>query len=219
MTKFILNAKHWQLFILTFGLPFVGMIFYVVGLITSINFNVETQDVSPFQISASAIVLFVFAAMFLITSAFFHIFWLWTVGTKLEEHYSENTKRLNVKRFKVFFLFPFFYMLILPLLILGITSSIGTNGQIANPGVFALCIMILILCHFFTLFCGIHTMYFCSKKLKIVIEKRNVQFLDYIGEFFLIWFFPIGIWFIQPKINQLVGKKVSEEKLLDDYSE
>lgn len=216
MTRFILNAKHWQLFLLTFGLPFIGMIFYVVGIISSINFDVRVQDVSPFHFSVTAIVLFVFAAIFFLASAFIHIFWIWTVGTKLEEYYAADTKRLNVKRFKFFFLFPFFYMLVLPLLIWGITSSIGNNGQIASPGIFALCIVILILCHFFTLFCGIHTMYFCSKKLKTLFEKRNVQFSDYIGEFFLIWFFPIGIWFIQPKINQLVGGKTNEENLLDD---
>jgi hypothetical protein len=29
---------------------------------------------------------------------------------------------------------------------------------------------------------------------------------DYIGEFFLFWFFPIGIWFIQPRINNIVSK-------------
>lgn len=219
MTKFIFNAKHWQLFILTFGLPFIGMIFYAVGLISSINFDIRTNPVSPFHFSAIAIVLFVFAALLFLASSFIHIFWIWTVGTKLEEYYTADTKRLNVKRFKVFFLFPFFYLLVLPLLILGIISSIGINEEISNPMVFGLCIFILILCHFFTLFCVIHTMYFCSKKLKTLFEKRNVQFSDYIGEFFLIWFFPIGIWFIQPKINQLVGGKINEENLLDDYSE
>lgn len=218
MTRFLLNAKHWQLFILTFGLPFIGMIFYMIGLISSIRFEANTTNQIPFQFSASAIVLFVFAGVFFITSALIHILWLWTIGTKLEEYYANDVKRLNVKRFKFFFLFPFFYMLLLPLLITGIISSISTNGQVANPGVFTLCILFIVLCHFFAIFCGIHTMYFCSKKLKTLIEKRNVQFSDYIGEFFLIWFFPIGVWIIQPKINQLVGQKPEEEHILDDSS-
>lgn len=25
------------------------------------------------------------------------------------------------------------------------------------------------------------------------------------GEFFLLWFHPIGIWFIQPKVNAIVS--------------
>jgi hypothetical protein len=30
-----------------------------------------------------------------------------------------------------------------------------------------------------------------------------VSFYDFSGPFFLLWFFPIGIWIIQPRINRL----------------
>jgi len=48
-----------------------------------------------------------------------------------------------------------------------------------------------------------YCLYFISKSLKAVELQRDVTFNDYAGEFFLIWFFPIGIWFIQPRINKL----------------
>jgi hypothetical protein len=30
-----------------------------------------------------------------------------------------------------------------------------------------------------------------------------VKFKDFVGEFFLVWFFPIGVWILQPTINKL----------------
>ncbi|MEN9640511.1 MAG: hypothetical protein RLZZ262_2380, partial [Bacteroidota bacterium] len=38
--------------------------------------------------------------------------------------------------------------------------------------------------------------------IKLLELQREVRFSEFIREFFLIWFFPIGIWFIQPKINR-----------------
>jgi hypothetical protein len=33
--------------------------------------------------------------------------------------------------------------------------------------------------------------------------EQNVQ-PDFAGEFFLLWFYPVGIWIVQPKINKMV---------------
>jgi hypothetical protein len=53
------------------------------------------------------------------------------------------------------------------------------------------------------MFCIFYCFYFTAKVLKTVELQKPVTFNDYAGEFFLIWFFPIGIWFIQPRINRL----------------
>lgn len=45
---------------------------------------------------------------------------------------------------------------------------------------------------------------FTAKQLTKLEQKKNVSFFTYSGPFFLFWFFPIGVWFIQPKINQLL---------------
>jgi len=40
----------------------------------------------------------------------------------------------------------------------------------------------------------------------VTLERRQpVTFFDYSGPFFLFWFFPIGVWFIQPRVNKLLG--------------
>ena len=36
--------------------------------------------------------------------------------------------------------------------------------------------------------------------------KREVKFSDYAGEFFALLYFPIGLWWIQPRINKIFSK-------------
>ena len=48
---------------------------------------------------------------------------------------------------------------------------------------------------------------FTAKQLTKLEQHQNVSFFSYSGPFFLFWFFPIGVWFIQPKVNQLLGQK------------
>jgi len=57
--------------------------------------------------------------------------------------------------------------------------------------------------HFLTMFCVFHILYFVSKSLLLVETDGPVSFRDYAGAFFLIWFLPLGIWTIQPRINRL----------------
>ena len=46
---------------------------------------------------------------------------------------------------------------------------------------------------------------FTAKQLTKLERNKDVTFFTYSGPFFLLWFFPIGVWFIQPKVNQLLG--------------
>jgi hypothetical protein len=55
--------------------------------------------------------------------------------------------------------------------------------------------------------CLIYILYFDSKSLALAERNESVSFYDYVGPFFLLWFFPIGIWIIQPKINRLYVEK------------
>lgn len=48
---------------------------------------------------------------------------------------------------------------------------------------------------------------YTAKQLTKLEQKQDVTFFSYSGPFFLLWFFPLGIWFIQPKVNQLLGQE------------
>lgn len=83
----------------------------------------------------------------------------------------------------------------MPLYIFGTISS----GGEPNLAIFAFIAPL----HLFSMFCMFYCGYFNAKALKAVETKKPVTFSDYVGEFFLIWFFPIGIWIIQPRINKI----------------
>jgi hypothetical protein len=48
-----------------------------------------------------------------------------------------------------------------------------------------------------------------AKTIKTVELQREVNFSEFIGEFFMIWFYFIGIWILQPKINRMVKQYIS----------
>lgn len=52
----------------------------------------------------------------------------------------------------------------------------------------------------------IYGLYFVAKSLVTLEEGKILRFDRYLGTFFLCWFFPIGIWFIQPRIKKLLSE-------------
>ena len=62
-----------------------------------------------------------------------------------------------------------------------------------------------------------HTMYWAAKSVKTVEMRKEVTFNDFAGEFFLIWFYPIGVWILQPKVNKLWAGEIKQSSdSLDD---
>jgi hypothetical protein len=60
--------------------------------------------------------------------------------------------------------------------------------------------------HLFAMFCIFYCIYFVAKTYKTAELQREVSFGDFVLEFFLVWFYPIGVWILQPKINQMIAK-------------
>jgi hypothetical protein len=73
-----------------------------------------------------------------------------------------------------------------------------------NIGFIGSLFTIIVPIHLFSMFCIFYTLYFVAKTIKTVELQREVKFSDFAGEFFMIWFFPIGIWIVQPKINEMI---------------
>lgn len=60
---------------------------------------------------------------------------------------------------------------------------------------------------FYVFFAFLYYQAFPAKVLKSVETKTEASFGDYFGDFMLILFLPIGIWFLQPRINRAVEKE------------
>lgn len=185
MTK-LLTLKHWQLFGLLMGLPILIQCITIGSMFSS---NDPTA-------------LFYFFPIMMIL--FFGLFfgWFYAIGTNLHKKLPA-TATMNLNKFKIFLFIPLVYMLFLCLFMVGMFSNISFGGQ-PNPAIFA----VIVPLHLFSMFCIVYCLYFNAKALKTVEWQKPVTFSDFAGEFFLIWFFPIGIWIIQPRLNKLFDPAV-----------
>jgi len=80
-----------------------------------------------------------------------------------------------------------------------------------NPNRVLSIFAVIFLLHFFAMFCLFYDIYFVSQNLAMVETGKEVTFYDYAGRFFLMWFFPIGVWYIQPRVNRLHARSFSQE--------
>lgn len=197
MIQAFLKAKHWQLFILIFGLPLIFQIVMMTAMFSNLD-NTDNPDPS-FMFQYMKYFPFI---MVIYVGIFFG--WFWSVGIGLQSKIPQNVK-MKVKNFKIFFFIPLIY-LFLVLAFSGIIMGKMINSGGAQDisliiGVFA----IIVPLHLFSMFCMFYILYFVAKTIKTVELQRELKFGDFAGEFFLIWFYPIGVWFIQPRINKMVG--------------
>ena len=73
--------------------------------------------------------------------------------------------------------------------------------------------IIIIPCHLLAIFAILYSFYVLAKLLKTAEKQRESDFEDFIAEFFFFWIFPIGIWFIQPRINKLFEQEKPESQI------
>ncbi len=196
----LLKAKHWQLFIFIFGIPFLTP-FFMVGPIIKDVVDMQEPDVTAIFSNFMyfpIIMLIYIAVMF---------GWYWSVGVGLQKKVPEDVT-LKVNRFKIFFFFPLIYMMLFILIFFWIFSSIDSyidvEGDPEEILRFAGMFLLILPLHFFAIFCTFYMYFFCAKTIKTVQLQREVVFGDFVAEFFLIWFFPIGVWILQPEINKMV---------------
>jgi hypothetical protein len=68
--------------------------------------------------------------------------------------------------------------------------------------------------HVFAMICMFYLLYFVSKSLVLGETGKPASFYDYAGPFFLLWFFPAGIWIVQPRVNRLYSERKNAEPLI-----
>lgn len=196
MISQILRAKHWLLFTLIYGLPFIVHV-SSMGFIMTRMF--EDPELGFGTIARYMAVLVVLVAI----SGGTMMAWFWSVAVGLKDKLPEGAG-IPMTRFKAFFIIPLIYFPLAMMLGLSVMQTV-LQGQEPDP-MFLLKVMpIFMLLHFFTIFCIFHTMFFVAKTIKAAELQRPVTFGDFAGEFFMTWFFFVGVWIMQPKINKMVG--------------
>ncbi|MBS1779969.1 MAG: hypothetical protein JST70_11630 [Bacteroidetes bacterium] len=183
-----LRLKHWQLFLLGFILPVICQPFALAAL-------------TKFHNAALGMGLFLLMMLLCLIPLFS---WFYALGTNLYPKLPEMAN-MKLKKFKIFWLIPVLYIGTI-MIFIGTKFVLGIEA-LNIPGAV---VLIVVLLHLFSMFCIFYCLYFVAKSLKAVELERPVSFSDYAGEFFLIWFFPIGVWFIQPRINSIFSDRAPE---------
>ncbi|MBB2147238.1 hypothetical protein GM921_17185 [Pedobacter sp. LMG 31464] len=121
------------------------------------------------------------------------IYSLWPILTG-NELYQLLPKRVTVN-FN-FFLFNIFISLLVfvSILILSYGEGMTFSGIYAIP-------------MFYVFFAILYCLAFPAKLLNCIETGKEVSMGQYLGDFFLVLFLPIGIWFLQPRINKVVANE------------
>ena len=182
-----LRLKHWQLFLLQFGIPFTIQIITMASIVSS------RSPVLVFELFPVIMILF--------AGALFG--WIYAVATNLHKKLPD-TVSMNLTRLKIFLFIPLFYIVVIGMLFFGFFKHLLDFGSPpSNPTLIISFALIIIPIHLFSMFCIFYCLWFTAKSLKSVELQKPVTFSDFVGEFFLIWYFPLGVWFLQPRINKL----------------
>lgn len=172
---YFLRAKHWQLFLL---LACTWLFGPLIAVVTQISVSLKPGAVTADLIGGGVWVLGVVCFMG----------WLWAMGM-----FCNSLNSPPVRGRTAFFRFAFIYPLLYMVAFVAVFFDLGIS---ISP-------WIIVPLHLFAMFCIFYDLYFVSKNLTMAERGRAVTFYDYAAPFFLIWFFPVGIWFVQPRVNQL----------------
>ena len=203
LTQFFLTAKHWQLFLIVFALPIFAYFIFMFIMMGSMFMQVDPQPEFMFNVMYKFMAIFSIIGIVSYGSLFW---WEWAIATQLQSKIP-SALQMKVGKFKVFFWIPVVYVLVFTALFVFMFSVMLSFQDEPNPALFGLSFVMIIPVHLFAMFCIFYVMYFVAKTIKTVELQRETTFGDFAGEFFLIWFYPIGIWIIQPKINQWMAEQ------------
>ena len=191
-----LKLKHWVLFVVLILTSYI-----------SVNYMFELIDFNQTEIISN---------VFAIINLLFFYGWLWSIVMVLKSEVPKKDTIL-IKKFIFFFCITVVLSIIITTSLEVIIDKIikqidsqstspitkGLNALVAMPFLIRLYVIFYSVLNLFFLI----TIYFTSKILKTIELNEKVKFRQFISYFLLMLFYPIGIWFIQPKLNLLVKKR------------
>ncbi|MFP9100525.1 hypothetical protein ACLI09_15865 [Flavobacterium sp. RHBU_24] len=203
--KKLLTLKHWQLFLPLFVVPLLtqlSLMAYLFSQMIHKEVPLPADDPAVFLGFFSNVMYVVFAVMGVVM--LLHFSWQYTLGSSLHKKLPAGVN-MNLGLFRAFLIIPFFYILLFGFVMFDIFSNISADN-VPNFYWFALIVPL----HLFSIFCMFYSIYFNAKSLKAVELQRPVKGEEFIAEFFLLWFFVIGVWILQPRINKIFEENENE---------
>lgn len=183
IASFFLKAKHWHIFLLLFVVPTIAEIAAYFYTIRSWH-DLETEE-------------FIFSALMTMLYLLCTLAWLGSLGMFFHSGLSPEL-RMSARFFYFSLVYPVAYT---PLFFVWVPSDVG----LGFPD------WVVVLFHLLCMGCLFYVLYFVAKGLALLESGKPVPFYKYAGPFFLLWFFPLGVWIIQPKVNRLYAARGGAE--------
>ena len=170
----LLKLKNWQLFFISFLLP---TIIVIIKLSTVDIENYETEEFNDFLLPLSFI--------------YYAILFIWNY--RVIKTFNRYEKALTQKQLKLL-------DLLLTVLIMYVLYNIfheylGISQFVITTILFWIFSFASVFAFFYVIFCT-------AKTLKYIQLKNQLRVSDIIIEMFLILYFPIGVWWLQRKVNR-----------------
>lgn len=208
----LLKAKHWQLFLLVFGLPFIiyvgWMVSFFTGFFGDLGYYSNSNDI-PVEMFDGIITM----VLLMMIPAAIQYAWFYSMAVGLQKKLPEGMT-MKVNLFKAFFIIPIVYLLLYLLFMVSLFGNIENLENLENfenfenfnnIGLIIFGIMFFVGISLFVTFCAFYQFWFIAKTIKSAQLKKEAVFSEFVGEFFLVWFYPIGVWILQPMVNKLIN--------------
>ncbi len=206
--EWLLKAKHWEIFLLIVGIPLIGRII----LRESINQPLDQSVGNQFDSMIFPMGMF---SILLILGMIFLYSWFWAVSIGLQRKIP-NTIKMKVGTFKILSFILIIYLIIYRLSMIFLALLFTQENSANSTGTIPFFLIILPL-HLAAFFCFFYCIYFVAKTYKTVELQRTARFSEFISEFILIWLSPIGIWVLQPKINEMAKDNYPDQITKSSY--
>jgi hypothetical protein len=210
----LLSAKHWQLFVATYALPLLLYAVFAAFIFENID-NPESLD---FIVGMGLFFSLFMVIMVIIMAVLYG--WYYMVGTRLQTKIPVE-HRLNTRYFKVAFFYPLLYILLFTFGVFAFFSFGLEGGEppmvSEGNGEVPAGLLLIIPLHLLAIVSMFYCMYFLAKTIVTAERQESVRGSDFVGEFFLIWLWPIGIWFLQPRINAIWAREEEPSERIEDH--
>jgi len=120
------------------------------------------------------------------------MWWLWTVAETTNSQIpvlQQRPTRLMAS--------GFIYVLIY---IASIFGFLVTHSMGRGPGA------VILIPHLLAMVAMFYGLWFTAKQLATLKQNGPPPFLGTLGAFFMLWYFPIGVWFVQPVVRKRLGR-------------
>lgn len=150
--------------------------------------------------------------------------WIYAVGTTSHRALvalGEATVGLRFLRLNLGFVLVY-------LAVMGLVSAtylrLATGGPddkvlVLDPDVVPMLGTLMVVAHLYSMFAMVYATWFAAKALvrvEAASQGRIPNLAEITGTFVMVWFFPIGVWFVQPRMRELVRLSgVAVQKLSD----